>query len=128
MTEKDLISFWTVTATEDLETAEVLYNSRKYHHSLFFCHLALEKILKGLLYKKTNSHPLPIQNLVKLTEQAKITLTQPQKNALTEITSWNIKARYDSYKREFYKKATKKFTTQWFSKVKELFSWFKSQY
>lgn len=128
MTAKDLISYWLTVSTEDLETAGELYKLERYHHCLFFCHMTLEKILKGLVYKNTHSHPFPIHDLVKLARQAGITLTVQMKKDLEEITTWNIKARYDSYKRDFYKKATKEFTVSWFKKVKELFSWLKKQY
>lgn len=128
MTEKDVLSYWLDTATDALLTAQQLFKLKRYHHLLFFCHLALEKILKGLIFKRTHSHALPIHDLVKLSEQAGFTLTSEQKELLAEITTWNIQARYDNIKREFYHKATKEFASKWLSKVKELFLWFKNQY
>lgn len=128
MTEKDYLLYWLETAEEDLKTAEGLFKLGRYHHCLFFCHLALEKLIKGLVFKNTKEHALPIHNLVKLAQQAKLILIQSQQEDLKEITSWNIRARYDSIKREFYKKATKDFTTSWLSKVKKLYLWLKNQY
>jgi|SRR3989338_3289208 len=128
MTKKDLISYWLTTADEDFETAEELFKLKKYHHSLFFCHTALERLLKGLIFKKTHSHALPIHNLVKLSQQAQLKLTPQIQLDFDEITTWNIRARYDNIKREFYKKATKEFTLIWLEKIKELFLWLKNQY
>lgn len=128
MTKQDVISYWQQSATEDLKTAEALFSLKRYDHSLFFCHMVLEKLLKGLVFEKTGKHALPIHNLVKLAQQAGLPLTPPQQRELEEITTWNIKARYDSIKRDFYHKATYQFTKGWLSKIKELFIWFKQQY
>ena len=128
MTKKDILKYWLKVAKEDLETAETLIKAGKYHHCLFFCHLALEKIIKGLVYKNTNNHPFPIHNLKKLATQAKLNVASQQVKEMGEMTSWNIEARYDNIKREFYKKATKAFTIKWLQKTKDLFLWLKNQY
>lgn len=128
MTPTDIAEFWKKTADDDWDTANVLVTAQKYHHALFFCHLALEKLLKGLVYAKKNSHPLPIHDLVKLAHQTGIPVSDKQEEQLKEITSWNIKARYDDYKLAFYRKATKDFTTTWMQIVQDLFLWLKNQY
>lgn len=38
------IEYWLASSKDDLDTAEKLFASEKYHHCLFFVHLALEKI------------------------------------------------------------------------------------
>ena len=111
-----------------MAVARNLFKLKRFHYSLFFCHLALEKIIKGLVFKKTHKHPLPIHNLVKLVQQAKIDFNQQRTKELEEITTWNIQARYDSVKRDFYKKATKEFTQKWLERVEGLFRWFQKQY
>ena len=128
MAPDDIIVFWKTSAEDDWETAEAIAAAKKYPQALFFCHLALEKLLKGLVYAKTNEHPLPIHELVKLAHQAALALTKQQEDQLKEITSWNINARYDDYKRVFYRKASKEFTIKWLASAKELFQWLKNQY
>jgi len=118
MTKKDVVEYWQKTANEDLGAAEVLISAKKYHQGLFFCHIALEKLIKGLVFTKTKKHPFPIHNLYKLAKQAQLKLSENQQQDLEEITTWNIRARYDSYKREFYKKATRAFTLSWLQKSK----------
>jgi len=49
MNEKEILKNWTSGSKQDLETAEILFENKKYHHALFFCHLSLENILKQLL-------------------------------------------------------------------------------
>lgn len=60
-----------------------------------------------------------------LASDAELQLSEEQKRALKEITSFNIEARYNSFKREFYKKVTREFTKKWFRKAKEIYSWVK---
>ena len=128
MTVKNFLNYWRTTAERDLNVAEDLFKLGRYSYCLFFSHLALEKLLKGLVFKKTNAHAPPIHNLVRLAQQAGLDLTYDQKKELFEITSWNIETRYDSYKLEFYKKANKEFTSAWFSKAKEFYTWIKNQF
>jgi len=128
VTPTDIAKFWKTTADDDWETANVLVTAHKYHHALFFCHLTLEKLLKGLVYSKKSSHPLPIHDLLKLAHQTGILVNEKREEQLKEITSWNIKARYDDYKLAFYQKATKDFTETWMRIVKDLFVWIKNQY
>lgn len=42
------------------------------------------------------------------------------------ITRFNIKARYDDYKQNFYKLCTDSFTKEWIDKINEVRSWIKS--
>ena len=117
---KNLINYWTEGAEEDFKTAKILFDSKIYHYSLYFCHLTLEKLLKALVIRKTKSHALPIHNLLKLASDAKLQLTSNQIKELSLINEFNIRARYNDYKREFYKKATLEYTQNWL-KVCEVF-------
>ncbi len=128
MTTEEYLKHWQITASEDLQTAKSLFKLKRFHHCLFFCHLALEKIIKGLVYKNTKKHALPIHNLLKLSQQAKIQIDDVRQKELEEISTWNIQARYDDIKREFYKKASNEFAKLWLVKVESLYLWFKKQY
>lgn len=43
---KKEVKNWLDSAQYDLKTAEHTFNARRYIHTVFMCHLALEKILK----------------------------------------------------------------------------------
>ena len=128
MTAKDLINYWKIGADQALDTAEILFKNKRYDHCLFFTHLAVEKIIKGLVVKKTDRAAPPIHNLVTLAEQTGINPTLKQQEELKEITSWNVRARYDEIKFSLYRKATEKYTNLWFNKAKEYVLWFKKYY
>jgi len=44
---------------------------------------------------------------------------------LDKITAFNLNARYDDYKREFYNLCTPEFTNVWIEKIKILRLWIK---
>lgn len=113
MTSNELIIYWHNSAKDALDTAETLFTPGKYHHCLFFLHLAIEKILKAVYVKNKNSTPLPIHDLVRIAEASGAPVSENRKMELTEISSFNISARYDDYKNQFYKKATTEYTNKW---------------
>lgn len=116
--------FWRESANEDLETAEDLFKLKKFSACLFFCHLAIEKILKALVIEATDSYPPAIHDLVKLAQKAKIAITKTQEKQLDEITSFNIEARYDVIKDKLYKKATKEYTNKYLKVTQNFFKFF----
>lgn len=128
MTANDFINFWRKSSKQDLEVAEDLFRLGHYHYCLFFTHQSIEKLLKGLVYKNTRTHAAPIHDLVKLAKQAKLQLSKSQVNEFAEMSTWNIRARYDNYKLEFYKKANRVFTNRWFTKGKEFIKWLESHF
>lgn len=123
--EQRAIKYWFTASKQDFATAEILFENKKYHHALFFCHLSIEKILKAIVIKATQKAPPLLHDLVRLAERAGINLSEKQKNELAEISTFNIEARYDDYKLSFYKKAKKRFTSKYITMTKEILKWLK---
>ena len=125
---KTQIDYWKKSAKRNLDTAEVLFQNKRYDSCLFFCHLALEKILKGLVVKQTEKAVPYIHYLEKLSLLAKLELTEEQIKNLRIITDFNIAGRYDAVKFAFYKKCTKDYTEKYFDITKKLFLWLEKKY
>lgn len=125
MNERELLKNWISGSKQDLETAEILFENKKYHHALFFCHLSLEKYLKAIIVKTTKKAPPLIHDLVRLAEKTDIKLSDKIRNDLADISVFNIQARYDDYKLSFFKKANKRFTAKYLKTTKEILSWLK---
>lgn len=123
MTEQKMIEYWKRSAIEDVLTAESLFSAKRFLPCLFFCHLFIEKIIKALIVKKTGE-PAPYGH--KLSRLAKITsipFTSLQLDLLDDLTSFNIKARYEDYKFQLYKKATHEYTKSYLKKAREMYLW-----
>ncbi|MFH1192263.1 MAG: HEPN domain-containing protein [bacterium] len=120
-----IIEHWLETAEHNLGTAEFLLQGKRYPECLFFCHLALEKVLKALVVQERKEHAPYIHNLVALAKLAKIKLSPKQVDELTTITEFNIAGRYNEVKYNFYKKSTKAYTEKYFKITKETYLWLK---
>lgn len=120
------IKFWKQSAKESLKTADDLFKTKHYDACLFFCHLAIEKIVKAKIVKEEKEIPY-IHNLIRLVSHAGLKIDDTTKQNLLEITAFNVEARYDDIKRSFYKKATKNYTLLWLDKCKDIFNDFEKQ-
>jgi len=127
MDTQKLIDYWINSAEDDIKTVEALWESRRYHHCLFFCHLVVEKALKALVVKHTGEQALPIHDLLLLARYAGLELPPQRRDELSEINAFNVRARYDDYKLAFYKKATRDYTQKWYPRSMEVFRWLKEQ-
>lgn len=121
--EQEVVKYWLTASKEDLDSAEILFENKKYHHALFFCHLSIEKMLKAIIVKSTKTAPPLIHDLIRLAEKAKLPLNYSQMNELVEITTFNIEARYDDYKLSFRKKAKRQFALKYLKKTKDILQW-----
>jgi len=118
-----MVKYWIRSAEEDLKTAKSLFKTKRYSHCLFFCHLFVEKILKALATKKIGK-PAPYgHNLLRFSEMSGLKFSIKQLDLLDEINTFNIEARYNDYKFQFYKKATKEYTQKYFKKAEEIYLW-----
>lgn len=119
MTKDKVIDYWLNSSNTDLKAMKSLFRSGHYVWALFLGHLVIEKLLKAVYVKNIDTNVPYIHNLTKVAEEAKLELTEEQKDFLDEVTTFNIKARYPDYKGRFYKKATKKFTEHYIKEIKE---------
>ena len=122
---KKVVDYWKKGAERSFETAEFLFKGKRYPDCLFFCHLTLEKVLKGIVVKLTKTHAPYSHKLVDLAEVAKIELTEQQKKDLTEITKFNIATRYNDYKLKFHKKCDREYAKKYYVVSKNLYLWLK---
>lgn len=123
MTKDEIINYWLNSASADLKAMNSLFKSGHYIWALFLGHLVIEKLLKAVYVKNIGTNVPYIHNLVRIAEEAKMGLTEKQKDFLAEVTTFNIKSRYPDYKGRFYKKATRKFTAHYLKEIKEFRQW-----
>ena len=126
MTEIDInevVEYWSGLAQYDIDTAEAMFQTARFPYALYMCHLAIEKILKSIIVRKTSEHAPYTHNLVNLAEKVGIGFSHDQKNLIADLTGFNIEARYPEWKNAFYKTATKDYAQNYLKLTKELFLW-----
>lgn len=116
---------WMETSENDFNTMVHLYDSRDYNWSLFIGHLVIEKLLKAAVVRQTKSHAPFMHDLRRLAKLTSLEFSEEHFRWLDVITTFNLNARYDSYKKDFYQKCTPEFTSVWFNRISVLREWIK---
>jgi hypothetical protein len=75
--------------------------------------------------KQNRNHAPFTHHLYRLAELGGLEISEEQADWLFKITTFNINARYDDYKKEFYEMCTLDFTKEWIDKIKTLQQWIK---
>ena len=118
---------WIDTSDKDFNTMIHLFDSKDYHWALFIGHIVIERLMKACIVLKTGLHAPLTHDLTNLANLSGLQFTEEYLDWLDTITTFNINARYDSYKEAFYKKCTIDFTTDWIKKIKILQLWIKQK-
>ena len=128
MNNIDIMNYWIESSDEDYNVMNVLYKNKKNSYCLFFGHLVIEKLLKAYYAKNNKSapHAPRSHDLLYLAEKMNLELTERQEDLLDLITKFNMSARYDDYKREFYAKCTNEYTSEQLKNIEEVRTWLKN--
>ena len=117
--------YWLSSSDSDYEAMIALYQSKKYNWALFLGHIVLEKLIKAYFVKTTGTHAPYTHDLRLLTKKSGMEIPLDMALCLDVITGFNINARYDSFKEDFYKKCTPEFSAEWIEKIIALRLWIK---
>jgi HEPN domain-containing protein len=88
------IDYWKTSSDEDFAAAQSLLEKGHIRHSLFFAHLAIEKMLKAHVTSQTKDVPPRIHNLIRLAEIAKLKLDAEWEEFLREFGAYQLEGRY----------------------------------
>ena len=128
MNNIDLMNYWIESSEEDYDTMMYMRAGKKNTLCLFMGHLVIEKLLKALYAKNNRNVPYAPKShdLLHLAEKTELELTDRQEDLLDTITRFNMNARYDDYKKEFYLKCTDEYTEQQLKNIEEVRLWLKN--
>ena len=122
-----IVQHWLDSADKNQETMTHLVDSKDYSWSLFLGHLVIEKTLKALYVKRLKQHAIFTHDLLRLANKIDLELSEDFEEWLDEITTFNLNARYDNYKQDFYKLCTKDFTDAWLDRIEKIRLWLRNQ-
>ncbi len=98
-----VVALWLERAEYDWETATLMMSHGRYLYVAFMCQQAIEKILKGLIQKKTDKLPPYTHNLVALAESCSASFSEEQLDFLALLTRYYLNTRYPDYKQKLVK-------------------------
>ena len=122
-----IVKHWQSSSNQNYGTMQNLLKTKDYSWALFLGHLAIEKLLKAVYVKNIQKHAPYTHDLLRIAEKANLKFLKEQIEWLDQITTFNLNARYDNYKQDFYKLCNVEFTTIWINRIEDLRKWLISQ-
>ncbi len=114
---------WLAQAEYDLDTARQILRGGRRFYAAFFCHLAVEKALKGLWLAKVGTEPPRTHNLVYLLGRTGVP-APPEFQAFVEVlNAANVATRYPDDLRRAIAEYTPNKTKGLFTGARRIVSW-----
>ena len=123
---QNIIDYWIESSDEDYQTMLDLFYTKNYGWALFIGHLVIEKLLKAYYTKIHKNYPPMLHDLRRIGEKSGIVFDDDKLIQVETISQFNIRARYDDYKRNFYKLCTPEYTATWIENINEIRLWIKA--
>ena len=118
---KEETEAWLAQAEEHFGDALYLYEGSRYSASVFYCHQALEKILKACIVEFANKVPSKIHQLDKIAREASLKLPKSWEKDLAEITRHFWRVRYPDFRKYVY--SNKQAAEPTVKKTREIYQW-----
>lgn len=118
---RELVRYWLKLAKHDYKTMSGLFELKRYSDCLFYGHMVIEKTLKALVVRNTNTHAKPTHNLLVLLQDSGVVLKKEDVEFLAEVNKFNVRSRYPDYKLSFYKLCSSKYTGSRLEKIKIIY-------
>ncbi len=126
---EEKVNYWVEISEYDIETAEAMFQTRRYLYVGFMCHQTIEKILKGYYVWVHQKTPPYTHNLSFLAEESGIynEFSEVQKDFIDLLTPLNVRTRYPTYKANLMKTLNETKCKEILSQTKELHQWIKEK-
>lgn len=111
-----------------METADYMLQGGRHFYSVFMCHLAIEKALKGFYRHKLEESPPKTHNLIYLLNKTGVKPAETMGFFITKLNEANITTRYPEDIDALKSNYTQDVTEQILAQTKELLSWIKKQF
>ncbi len=119
---------WMNQADYDIETAEFMHQGGRHFYAVFMCHLATEKALKGIYWRKMAQLPPKSHNLPSLVRAIGCTPTVEMLDFLIKLNEAQIFSRYPDSMAKAITDFPPAVTDDILKKSKEVLTWIKSQW
>lgn len=118
---------WLAQAEYDINTAELLFNGERYFYTVFMCHLAIEKALKGIYAKQFNKTPTKTHNLLYLIEIINLQIPSDYINFIFTLNRVSVPTRYPENLQTMLHDYNEQRAKEMLDNSKELLKWLKTQ-
>ncbi len=119
------VEYWVDTANYDLDTAEAMYQTKRWLYVGFLCHQVIEKMVKAYHVDSKKEMPPRIHNLYRLSSDCGLydTFSQNQQDFLSTLEPLNIEGRYPEYRDRIFKSLSPTKCREIIDQTKQLKEW-----
>jgi len=114
---------WLDSASYDFETAEHMLQGGRYIYAIFFCHLALEKLLKASVQQATDTLPPRTHNLRHLAGLSSLELPPEIFEFLSKLSDVSIPTRYPEDLNKMLEAYTRPVVGEYVEQTRKAFEW-----
>jgi len=121
-------SEWLTQADYDLETAQILLDKQRNFYAVFMAHLAVEKALKGLFWKKLDEIPPKTHDLVYLLKRIGMKPSEKLFKFIVRLNEAHLTTRYPEEIRTLQKIFPKDKVEEVLANCKDVIIWIKTEF
>lgn len=118
---------WMKQADYDIDTAEQMLSAGRYLYVVFFCHLAIEKMLKAVVTERTAQPPPRTHNLILLAQIAQLSIPEEHAEFIGKIGDASIVTRYPQDLSRALAEYTEPMARTYLKRSKEVLQWIREQ-
>lgn len=119
---------WLKQAVYDIETADILFHGGRYFYVVFFCHLSIEKALKGLYQKRLRRMAPKTHNFTYLLRKSEVYPPEEFRRFLVMLNGASIVTRYPENVEKLINNYSHPVVRDILKKSKEVLEWIENQY
>ena len=116
---------WIDSSDYDFTTANHMLQTGRYIYVVFMCHLAIEKLLKGILHEVTGSLPSKTHDLISLLKLADLQLPDHLSEFIGKINNASVVTRYPEDLSKILSAYPASVARDYFNKAREVLEWLK---
>ncbi len=127
--QQDKVKYWVELADYDFETAQAMFETKRFLYVGFMCHQVIEKMLKAYWSNVLEEPALKIHSLSRLAEKNGLDkdMSEEQTDFIDSLEPLNIEARYPSYKDRLMNTLTEERCKELIKQTDELRLWIKNR-
>ena len=128
--EERTVEYWLDIAQYDLDTAEAMWQTKRWLYVAFMCHQCIEKTLKAYWSGTREDDPPYTHNHKRLADGCGIyqRMGAEQRRFIETITNYNIEARYPEDRADIARCLTPETCRYFIDETKELTTWIRDEY
>ena len=118
---------WFKQAEYDMESAQAMFAAGRYIYTIFLCHLAIEKALKGILAGQGEQLPPKTHNLIYLVELCRLALPEEISEPIFFLNRLSIPTRYPDDLEKLQREFSRKRSVELLQRSREVLKWLKEK-